>query len=116
MFVFIQLKMKNQEELRLFVKKKLRRGYPEGELRNDLLGEGYSAEEIQKAIYDPEVIPGNRKREGNNYPLWFAASVGFVILGLSLLSVNFIWLSKYGWFFLTIGLVGIAFKFLLPKK
>lgn len=109
--------MKDPVLLRKFVQKKLRKGYPQGELINDLLKEGYSEEDIQKAIYTGSSLK-NMSPEGSsnssNIPLWYLLSVGFAILGLALVSVKFIWLSEYGWFFLTTGLVGIAARFLLP--
>lgn len=109
--------MKDSVLLRDFVQKKLRKGYPQGELVNDLLKEGYSEDDIHKAIYNGS----SQEKEGrqslsksNNMPLWYLLSVGFVILGLALVSVKFIWLSEYGWFFLITGLVGIAARFILP--
>jgi hypothetical protein len=42
--------LKTEEELQKHVKGKLSRGYPAGELTNDLLNEGYTNDAIEKAM------------------------------------------------------------------
>lgn len=108
--------MKDQELFEKTIRKKLQRGYPEGELVNDLLKEGYSLDDIQKAIYNSSSGKTAQQgfSKGSNIPLWYLLSVGLVILGLALVSVKFIWLSKYGWVLLVIGLAGIAARFVIP--
>jgi hypothetical protein len=110
--------MKSSEELQSFVKNKLKRGYPEGELRNDLLQEGYTAEQIQKAIYDPPTDPGEikkaeRKKTDDN-PLWYLASIGIVITGVSLKSTKYYADSSWGNTLIIAGLAGLALKIILP--
>jgi len=105
--------MKNQEDIRLYVRKKIKRGYPEGELRNDLLQQGYSDEEIQRFIYDPEINVKKKSKRITDSPLWYAISVGFLILGLTLFLGPSIWLREFNLLFLILGLIGIIAKYIL---
>jgi hypothetical protein len=111
--------MKTQEELHSFVRSKLKRGYPEGELRNELLQEGYTAEEIQKAIYDPptdpaEIKKAERKKFDSN-PLWYLGSIVFIILGLYKRSGDPYTNSHiYGTSLIVAGIIGLLLKLLLP--
>jgi hypothetical protein len=93
-------------ELQDFVKKQLRRGCPEGELINQLLQEGYTMEEVEKAIYSvPERSAADKPRL--EPPFWYVFSVTFVILGAGLLFVKYLWLSSYAYFFIITGIAGI---------
>jgi hypothetical protein len=108
--------MKSQEELRLFVTKRLKNGYPQGELINDLLGEGYRSEEIQKAIYDP---PEDKelKKEAQppaNYPFWFVLTITSGITGLSIVSVSLFRNSMIGYILIAVGIIGLFVKFIIP--
>lgn len=44
----------NPEELEKYVRKKLRRGYPAGELENELLSKGFNKEAIHNAMNNPK--------------------------------------------------------------
>ncbi len=106
--------MRTPEELRAFVQKKLRRGYPQGELVNELLQEGYAADEIDKAIY---LAGKNEEKPGpvGNNPVWFVLTTGLGIVGISLLSVSyFANFRPVGYTLILIGATGIFIKFLLP--
>lgn len=94
------------------IKRKLRGGYPQGELETELRSEGYSNEEIQNLFY------GLVKKQSVNdrpktIPLWYAASIGFIILGVAILSVKYLWIYYYGYVFLVLGLIGLATKFFM---
>jgi hypothetical protein len=94
------------------IKKKVRKGYPPGELENDLFNEGYTAEEIQNVFSN---LSGNTqmKDKPKNIPLWYAISIGFIILGIAILSVKYLWIYYYGYVFLILGLVGVLLKYLI---
>jgi len=110
--------MKTQEELLLSAKKKLKNGYPEGELINDLLQEGYSNEQIQKAIYDlpaTEADPTTRNRTPPvHHPLWFVFTSALGIVGLAFVSVSIFINRTIGYMLLAIGLTGLLVRFILP--
>jgi magnesium-transporting ATPase (P-type) len=108
--------MKTQEELRQFVKKKLKNGYPEGELINDLLQEGFTNEEIQKAIYEPIADNGSTKqsRQQTSYPLWFLLTSAAGIVGLSFISVSLFRNNLLWYILLAIGLAGLLIRFIKP--
>ncbi len=95
------------------IKKRLRNGYPEGELINDLLKEGYALEDIREAIWPASL---SNITENNDFPIWYLLSVGFFILGLALIAVPIVWLSEYGWFFIITGIAGIVLHFFLRVK
>jgi hypothetical protein len=44
----------NQEELRKYIRKKLKAGYPAGELENELLARGISKEAIRDTMNNPK--------------------------------------------------------------
>ena len=80
---------RSAEELYLYTRKKLRRGYPAGELKNELLDEGYSAEEIDSAFYNSAAPSGHASKiNPGQYPLWFFLAVGLLILGISFKSIQ----------------------------
>ena len=110
--------MKSQEELQLFVKRKLKSGYPEGELLNDLLQEGYTHEEIQKAIYDPPatgIDPVTRHRTPPvHHPLWFVFTSALGIVGLAFVSVGIFNNRTIGYILLAAGLIGLLIKYIIP--
>lgn len=96
-------KRKNQDELAAFIKKELRRGYPQGELTNELMNQGYSSDEIQKAF----LANTSFVQEEGKFPLWYVFSVGFLVLGITLILVDITWLSKYKWISFIVGLIGV---------
>jgi len=106
--------MRDTEELKSFIQKKLRKGYPQGELVNDLLREGYSAEEIDKAIYDSS--KGNATSTGaSENPVWFVITTGLGIVGISIISVNYFrYFHTLGYTLIVIGAAGIFIKFIHP--
>ena len=109
--------MKTKEELQVFVKKKLKRGYPEGELINDLLQEGYSNDEIQKAIYEPAITdngPAKQSRQQTSYPTWFVLTSAAGVVGLSFISVSLFRNNLLWYILLGIGLAGLLIRFILP--
>ncbi len=108
---------KTTEELDLFVRKKLRRGYPAGELKNELLAEGYPPELIESAFYKTiSRLPHVKNDNPGKYPLWFFLSVGLLILGISLKAVKGLWLEPWAIPLIILGLTGIVLKFLLPNS
>jgi hypothetical protein len=104
------------DEKRQEVKKKLTQGYPQGELINDLLEQGYSSKEIQDTLY---TLSTNRQKgnKSTTIPLWYAASIGSIILGIAILSVKYLWIYYYGYVFLILGLVGLIVElFMIAAK
>lgn len=110
--------MKTQEELQVFVKKKLKRGYPEGELINQLLLEGYTNEEIQKAIYKPiaDNGPAKQSRQQTNYPIWFVLTSAAGVVGLSFISVSLFRNNLLWYILLGVGLAGLLIRFISSFK
>lgn len=96
------------------IRKKLQKGYPQGELFNELLQQGYSSYEIQNALY---ALSQKQEKISNpiNIPLWYAASIGFIILGIAILSVKYLWIYNYGYIFLGLGITGLLAKYLIDE-
>ena len=90
------------------IKQKLRRGYPQGELINELADEGYSDEEIREALFELEGPKSDSKIK--DLPLWYMASICFIVLGIAILTVRWIWIYDLGWVFLILGLAGVCVK------
>ena len=99
------------EEKIIEIKRKLRKGYPQGELINDLSNEGYTAEEIQDAMFSLEGPKKDNKTK--DLPLWYMASICFIILGMAILSVRWLWIYYFGYVFLILGLAGLFAKYFI---
>jgi hypothetical protein len=91
------------------IKKKLKSGYPQGELMNDLASEGYTIDEINDALFRLEGV--KEPSHARELPLWYMASVCFIILGIGILTVRGLWIYEYGYIFLILGLVGAGIKY-----
>ncbi len=105
--------MRTPEELSAFIKKRLHSGYPDGELRNDLLKEGYTIEEIDRAFFNASPFqrkPNTSKRV--EYPAWYIFSISSIILALGLM-VQF-GVSPLSLILLIPGLIGVVF--MIVKK
>lgn len=103
--------MKTPEELKEYIKNKLKRGYPEGELRNDLLSEGYTSEQIQEAIYSPASDSEEKKLDSN--PFWYFGSVIIILLGFYRLSTNS-GSNTWGITIIIAGVVSLLAKIIIP--
>lgn len=90
------------------VKKLLRRGVPEGELITDLKDEGFSDQEIEK-VFASARGPGKRVIPFER-PLWYMISVGFIILGVTIILGPPLWLRSFEYLFLIVGLAGIVVR------
>jgi hypothetical protein len=79
------------------VKKLLKKGVPAGELITDLKEQGFSEEEIQKVFYVRFTKDKSIGSDKNSF--LSLASIGFMILGGTLLLGPPIWLRNYGYFY-----------------
>jgi hypothetical protein len=93
------------------IRKKLRKGYPQGELTNDLANEGYTTEEIQDAFFNLEGAKPDHKAK--DFPLWYMTSIFFIIIGIAILSVKYLWIYYYGYIFLILGIAGLLVKYFI---
>ena len=93
--------MMTQEELTEHVKRKSRSGYPAGELRLELLQEGYAETDVDSAF----ITASSRKKMYK--PLWYLMSIAFILIGLTrYLNGNKLW----GMILICWGLVSIIAK------
>jgi hypothetical protein len=93
------------------IKKKLKSGYPQGELIKDLVNEGYAADEVNDALFGLEgAKAGDKARE---FSLWYMASISFIVLGIAILTVEGLWIYYFGYVFLILGLVGAGIKYFI---
>ena len=72
-----------QEELNAYISKRLKKGYPAGELRNELLEQGYAADIIDQAIDQTAAPEAHADRFGWKSVL---VSILLIILGISQLN------------------------------
>jgi hypothetical protein len=98
--------MKTADELKEYIKSKLKRGYPEGELRNDLLNEGYTPEQIQEAIYSSSSNSAEKKLDSN--PFWYISSILIIIIGLYQRS------NTGGILLMIVGAISLLAKIIIP--
>jgi hypothetical protein len=100
------------KDLNTFVRKKIRSGYPEGELREELKNQGYTQSDIDELFSSGKT--GSRQ-PSPTYPMWYLVSGGLFILGIALTAVPGLWLQPFSWPLIIIGALGIVIKFLLSK-
>jgi hypothetical protein len=103
--------MKTADELKEYSKSKLKRGYPEGELRNDLLKEGYTYKQIQEAIYTSTAKSDEKKLDSN--PFWYISSILIIILGFYKSSNNS-GSNTWGIVLIVSGIISILAKIVIP--
>lgn len=120
MFVTMSGHIKNNDQLADYVRKKLKKGYPDGELRNELLQQGYNKEEIERLIYNPPATEAGKQKENrqrlDNNPLWYFASIGLLITGIAFKSVSYFRESSLGTILLVAGIGGLIAKVILSIK
>jgi len=89
------------------IRRLLRKGYPQGELTNDLLSAGYTDEEIQQAYYS---LYPKTPTEGNPnfFPLWYPACIGIVIIIMAILAVEYGMIRYYKYVFPALGMFSLA--------
>lgn len=110
--------MENEAALIALIKKKIRAGYPEGELKNELLQKGYTREQIEQCMLD---VSGkvNQSGSGNHnktsMSLLGLLGAGLLITGISLLSTQ-TFLTAYAYYLIAAALVCIAAGFLFNRK
>ena len=93
------------------IRRLLKRGVPFGEIVEDLKGEGYSAEEINGAFNHSGGDPQNNySKSSSGFPLWYAASIGFLVLGITILLGPRLWLSRSAIPFLALGVIGVVVR------
>lgn len=103
------------EDLAKFVHKKLRSGYPEGELRTDLEREGYSPEEINEAFQAR--VSSNKESSESMRSIQVMIGTGLLITGIAVLSVDiFRYFYPFAWILVITGGILIAAKYFLSNK
>jgi len=96
------------------IRKRLIRGYPQGELTNELLAEGYSGEEIQEAYFS--LYPKTQTADNSSsFPLWYVLCVGIVILLMAIFAVEYRMIRYYKYVFPALGMFSIAASSLADK-
>jgi hypothetical protein len=95
------------------IKRKLRRGYPQGELINDLLKEGYTDHEIEEAFYKLS-NPDKNTKKTTSFPLWYVICTGLLITGIAIL--NIFHNSALGFLFLIPGIAGIIIRYIMNSE
>ena len=72
------------EEKKLQIRKKLRNGYPQGEIMEELSKEGYTKEEIEAAF---NTLTEHTSKSRGNFPVSFVLAAGLAITGISVLAI-----------------------------
>jgi len=93
------------------IKRLLRKGEPEGEIKEQLKKEGYTEEEISNAI-----MPARRpvSNNGGEYPLSYFLGAGLLITGIAVLAI--FRGSSLGWFFLLGGVATFIVGYFIENE
>ena len=99
------------------VKQKLTSGYPVGELENDLLQKGYTADEVEKIIYAVSVKNEATTKRYKNVEISMLnlAGVCFIILGIALHAVPTSF-EQYGTAILIAGILCVIMKYIIAAR
>ena len=101
--------MKSPEELKQYVSKQLKRGYPSGELKEELLKQGYTVEIVEKAF---AVDRSYSSSDGFGFRS-VLLSIGLIVLGISQMNGHAYASSRIvGIETLVVGTVGLMIKLL----
>ena len=96
------------------IKKKLTSGYPEGELRNELLEKGHTEEEIERLFFvasgHPDTPNGVKAEQNNSVAMFKLIGVALLITGIAIIGTN-LWLKEYGIYLLAGGGLSLAIGF-----
>lgn len=101
--------MKELAHTKKSIAKKLRSGYPAGELKNDLMKQGYSEAEIDLLFLHissqrPEPGKGGKSKTPEMHVLTLLG-VTLIITGVALMGTR-IWLTEYAPFMIVLGAIG----------
>lgn len=92
-------------------RRQLKRGYPQGELIQELLDQGHTREEVE-AVFNG-MVPLKKKAAGE-YPWGYVLGWGLVITGISVLAVFSG--ATLGYFFLLGGGLSLLISFFLEEE
>jgi len=111
--------MESQTEIDKFIQKKLKAGYPAGELRNDLLNKGYAEEEIE-ALFLKVSVKGsavNEQGAKQRTQMHMLSLVGasLLIMGIAVMSTQ-TWLKEYSTFLIVLGVVGLVAGYFISSR
>jgi hypothetical protein len=99
--------MKSPEDLKEYVSKQLKRGYPSGELREELLKQGYTAEVVEKAFS----VDGYSSSDNKFGLRSVLLSVGLIVLGIWQMNSHIYSASRMiGIGTLIVGTIGLILK------
>ena len=97
------------------IKKKLISGYPQGELRNDLLEKGHTVEEIERLFFVASGHldkPTEAKAQQNSGAAMFKLiGVALLITGITIMGTG-LWLKDYSIYLLIAGGLCLAIGFI----
>ena len=111
--------MPDHAELSKFINKKLKSGYPAGELKNELLTKGLTEAEIDEAflkISTKNKGAGKSSVKENTLADMFAlAGVSFLVAGIAMINIQ-TWLTAYGSWVIIAGVIFLGIKLILFLK
>jgi len=102
--------MTADEELIKSIRRKLKSGYPDGELKNELLEKGHPEEDIEKLFFvasGHSKDPVKAKTGKNNTNIFTLIGVGLLITGIAITSAD-TWLTQYVYYLLIASAVCFA--------
>ena len=111
--------MEERTAIEKFINKKLKSGYPAGELKNDLLAQGFTKTEIEalflKASTKNQYAGKNTVKENMLADMFALAGVSFLIAGIAMIYIQ-TWLTEYGIWVIITGLICRGVKFFLSYQ
>ncbi len=110
--------MVTEEKLKQ-IRRQLSKGEPEGEIKNGLREEGYTADEIGMLFFDLyEKKSGSEQTKSflsNNGQIYNLIAACFLIAGISMLVID-TWLTAYAIPFIVLGAISFLVKYFMSVK
>ena len=111
--------MEERTAIEKYVIKKLRSGYPAGELKNDLLAKGFTETEIEilflRVSTKKRFAGKNATKENVLADMFALAGVSFLISGIAVTYIQS-WLTQYGIWVIITGVICLGVKLFLSIR
>ncbi len=100
------------------IKKQLRTGEPQGEIKNKLRSEGYLEEDIEKVFLEISAFKAGLKnkagRQESRGQIFSLIGISFLIVGITIMGTD-LWVKAYAPYPIVLGISSLVVKFIISS-